>query len=346
MRAVRLHGVGDLRVEDVPAPGAPGQGEVLIRVTAAGICGSDIHNYRTGLWLSRAPSIPGHELTGVVIAAGAETGFRSGETVVADSRFWCGICPACQAGQRHLCARLGFVGEVCDGGFAEEVLLPARLVHRVDPTLPPAIAAMAEPLAVAFRAAARCCAAPGSTVLVAGCGPIGGLTALTLVRAEANVLVADRNAARAERVAAVTGARPVALTPQAVSDALVGRPLLAAVEATGSPAALSALVSCMSAGATVALVGIYHGSLTLDPNALVEREITLAGCHAFHEELAIALAFVSDWADDLSRFIDREVDLEGVPDAYARLAAGSADGLKTIVRPQGLRWSASPTPGA
>src|SRR4051812_1236150 len=148
MRAARLHDVGDLRVEEIAPPSAPQGKEVVIRVAAAGVCGSDLHNFRTGQWMSRKPSTPGHELSGEVVAVGsAVTKFSPGDRVVADSRFWCGECAQCRSGLRHLCERLGYVGEVCDGGFAEALLLPERLLLPVDPRVEPAVAAMAEPLA-------------------------------------------------------------------------------------------------------------------------------------------------------------------------------------------------------
>src|SRR5688572_17553191 len=147
MRAVRLHGIGDLRVEEVPPPAAPEPGWAGLKVLAAGICGSDLHNFRTGQWISRAPSTPGHELCGEITAVGAGVeGLSVGDRVVADSRFWCGTCEACRAGRPNLCERLGYVGEVCDGGFAEELILPVRLLHKVPGFLDPAIAATAEPL--------------------------------------------------------------------------------------------------------------------------------------------------------------------------------------------------------
>src|SRR3954468_1451198 len=183
MRAARLYDVGDLRIEDVPAPETPTGDEVLIRVAAAGICGSDLHNFRTGQWMSRKPSTPGHEFSGQVVAVGsAVTKFLPGDRVVADSRFWCGECTQCLAGLRHLCERLGYVGEVCNGGFAEALLLPERLLFRIDPGLDLAIAALAEPLAVALHVVKRSAPAKGAPALVVGCGPIGGLVALVLAR--------------------------------------------------------------------------------------------------------------------------------------------------------------------
>lgn len=335
MKAVRLHAAGDLRVEDVPSPGTPAPGWVRLDVTAAGICGSDLHNYRTGQWITRAPSIAGHELAGTVAEIGAGVaGFAPGDTVVADSRFWCGECPACRAGRQHLCERLGFVGEACDGGFAPEIVLPARLLMKVPPAVDPAVAAMAEPLAVALHAVRRLAAPAGAPVLVVGCGPIGGLAALLLARDhDGPVLVADRNEARARRVAAVTGATVVSLEAEALRAALGGRRPGAAIEATGSPAALGALIGAVAGGARVALVGIYHGTLALDPTRLVEHEIDLVGCHAFTDELGTAVARLPELADDLARLIDRQIGLDEVPDAYARLLKGEADGLKTIIRP-------------
>ncbi|TIS96643.1 zinc-binding dehydrogenase [Mesorhizobium sp.] len=329
MKAARLHAAGDLRVEDVPPPGEPAPGWVRLKVTAAGICGSDLHNFRTGQWISRAPSIVGHEFAGEVTAVGADVSeLACGDRVVADSRFWCGECPACRAGLHNICATLGFVGEVCDGGFAEETELPARLLLRHDPALDPAIAAMAEPLAVALHAMRRLSAPAGAPVLIAGCGPIGGLAALLLSRrGKRPVFVADRNAARADLVAEVSGATVVNL------DALPHDPNLRhAIDATGNVTVMARLLDLLAGGGTLALVGISHGRLDLDPNLLVEREIALVGCHAFTDELAPAVAMLGDLAPALSRFVAEEIAIGEIPAAYQRLIAGMSGGLKTIVR--------------
>lgn len=333
MRAARLHGPGDLRVEDIAPPAAPEPGWVKLRVDAAGICGSDLHNFRTGQWISRAPSTAGHELTGTVIAVGEGVDIVAvGDRVVADSRFWCGECAQCHAGRRHLCTSLGFVGEICDGGFAEQAVLPARLLHVVDAALDERVAAMAEPLAVALHAVRRLPKTAGS-VLVVGCGTIGGLAALLLSRAFAGtVLVADRNPGRCARVARVTGASIVDLNRDAIAAATADAPLLAAVEATGSIAALSQLLGVLDAGGTVAMVGIFHGRLDIDPNILVEREIALLGCHAFADELPDAIRMLGELTEPMVELIDREIGLDDVPAAYERLLAGQGDGLKTIIR--------------
>ncbi|MDZ5697915.1 zinc-dependent alcohol dehydrogenase [Chelativorans sp. M5D2P16] len=332
MKAVRLYAARDLRVEAIERPGSPGADEVRLKVRAAGICGSDLHNFSTGQWISRAPSVAGHEFAAIVTEVGAAvTGFAPGDTVVADSRYWCGKCPACRSGRQNICESLGFVGELCDGGFAEETLLPARLLIKHDPALDPAIAAMAEPLAVALHAVRKQAVPAGEAVLVAGCGPIGGLAALLLARFHTGpLLVADKNAARVALVADVTGARTIDLDDIATAGG--DPPLRYALDATGNIGVMEKLLKALAGGGSLALVGIAHGAMELDPNLLVERETALIGCHAFTHELPEAVALLSDLQPALARFIGERIPLEEVPAAYARLLAGDSRGLKTILQ--------------
>jgi len=334
MKAARLYAAGDIRVEDIDIPGQLSADWVRVSVTAAGICGSDLHNFRTGQWITRSPSVAGHEFAGVVTEIGADVvALKVGDSVVADSRFWCGECAACRSGRHNICDHLGFVGEICDGGFAEQAVLPARLLVRHDPALDPAIAAMAEPLAVALHAVRRQKVPPGEPVLVIGCGPIGGLAALVLSRLhDGPVLVCDRNADRAKLVAQVTGASIVALDTAPLGDVLFGRRLRYALDATGQIEVLMQVIARLGGGGSLALVGISHGRIDLDPNILVEREIALIGCHAFGGELPEAVAMLAGLSDALTRLIDREIAIDDVPQAYERLVGGKAAGLKTIVR--------------
>lgn len=329
MKSARLHGTEDIRFETVDRPAAPTGDEVQIRVMAAGICGSDIHNYRTGCWITRTPSIPGHEFAGEVASVGPGVqGLKSGDRVVADSRYWCGACAACASGRPHLCTSLGFVGEVCDGGFAEYAILPERLLMKVESRVPMDVAATAEPLAVALHAVSRLDPRPGAPVLVTGCGMIGALSALVLARSGFGpVLVADRNTERARLVADVTGGRVVDLTPESLGPDVSG-----VIEATGSGAVLQALPRLVAAGTRIALVGIFHGGVNIDPTLLVEREVSLIGCHAFKDELPDAVARLGGYADAIAQFLDTANRLEDVPQAYRRIIAGEAMKPKTIIR--------------
>jgi (R,R)-butanediol dehydrogenase/meso-butanediol dehydrogenase/diacetyl reductase len=260
---------------------------VNVKVSAAGICGSDLHNFRTGQWITRRPSVAGHEFSGVVSAVGDDVeAVKVSDTVVADSRVWCGTCPACVSGRANICENLGFVGEVCDGGFADEVQLPARLLHKYDASLSAKVAAMAEPLAVALHAVRKLNIRAGEPVLIVGCGTIGGLSALVLSKLhDGPIFLADLNAARATAVAELVGGRHVGLSKEGIAAAPGDTRLRYAVDATGSVKAIAALLDLLHGGGTIALVGISHGTLDFDPNILVEREIALAGCHAFNDEL-------------------------------------------------------------
>lgn len=333
MKAVRLHDANDLRVEEMASPSWPPAGFVNLQVRAAGICGSDLHNYRTGQWISRRPSTAGHEFCGRITAIGdGVTDFAIGDVVSLDSRMWCGLCPACSSGRTNVCENLGFVGEVCDGGFADEVQVPAKLLVGHDPQLSPHIAAMAEPLAVALHAVRRLAVPRGEPVLVVGCGTIGGLSALILSRLhDGPVLLSDLNAERARRVSDVTGGKIVTLDKAVIDAALSGDRLRYALDATGSIQAIGRAVVLLSGGGGLALVGISHGKLDFDPNILVEREISLIGCHAFCDELPEATALLTELAPALHRFIEVLPSLDDVPAAYDRLLRGESSALKTII---------------
>lgn len=324
MRAVRLYAKGDLRVETIAAPQPPAAGEVTLAVAAAGICGSDLHNFKTGAWIGRAPSVVGHEFTGTVIALGeGVTHVATGDRVVVDSRHICGTCPACRDGRAQVCERLGFLGEAIDGGFAESVTLPGRNVLRADNRVPDRHLAMAEPLAVALHALRRLAAPKAVPLIITGCGPIGGLVALLASREGHSVTVVDRNADRADLVARATGGRIAA--PGTFPR------FRYAIDITGHDQVIADLVDAIDGCGTLAVVGIGRPGPVIDPVKLVEREITLVGCHAFGDELHEVNALLPELSPKLDAFIAEEIRLEAVPDAYARHIAGQVAGLKTII---------------
>lgn len=321
MKAVRLYGIGDIRSEDIPLP-APGPLEVRLKVLAAGICGSDVHNLRTGQWISRSPSTPGHEFCAEILECGSRVeGFLPGDRVVADSRVWCGRCPACLQGNFNLCDHLGFVGEVCDGGFAEQAVLPVRNLLKVPADLPPAIAALSEPLGVALRAVNQLSPGRSDTVRVTGGGTIGGLAALLLH--------------------AVSGCRVQLIEPNEARYRLISQivPLAEpggfrlAIEATGVASVLNTLVNTITPGGRIASVGIFHGDVTLNANRLVERELTLTGCSVFRDEQRQAIALLPGLMTALSAISSPPIGLDEVPAAFDTLLAGKSPFLKTLVIP-------------
>jgi (R,R)-butanediol dehydrogenase/meso-butanediol dehydrogenase/diacetyl reductase len=327
MRAIKFYGVEDLRVEPAPLPSLQSPQDVRVRVLAAGICGSDIHNYQTGQWVSKLPVIPGHECAGWVVESG-DPAFAPGDMVVADSRAFCGTCPACTAGRFNLCENLGFVGEVCDGGFAEQVVLPARGLYHVPLGIPAEIAVMSEPLAVALHAINTLAPLPGQPVMVTGGGPIGGFICLLLKHlGHAPVYLMERNAFRRQLIMEVTGAEPADIFRPTCPN------FAHAVDATGSTAIVEALIKRITPGGTLALVGLFHGGLNIDLNRIVEREIKLRGCSVFENEMTQVLPMLADLAPALSRLSSDPIPIEAIPDAYNALIAGDSRTLKTIIHP-------------
>ncbi len=183
MQAARLHGPLDLRVERVPKPPAPGPGQVLLRVKATGICGSDLHSFqdaRIGDTQIRAPLILGHEFAGVVEAVGADSldgnfePLKLGTRVAVDPAQPCGRCEFCEKGHPNLCRRLHFCGNFPDGGsLCEWMLMPSRSCFPVPSTITDTTAALLEPLGVALHAVDLGRVGVGHNAAILGAGPIG-----------------------------------------------------------------------------------------------------------------------------------------------------------------------------
>src|SRR3982750_4960088 len=178
MKALLLSEYNLLEIVDVPMP-RPGPDEVLVRVEACGICGSDVHGYDGSSGRRIPPVVMGHEAAGTVAETGAGvTGFAKGDRVTFDSTVYCGQCSNCQRGDANLCDRRQVLGVSCgdyrrNGAFAEFVVVPARIVHCLPHNLSFHEAALLEAVAVALHAVSLVPVAPGSTALVVGAGMIG-----------------------------------------------------------------------------------------------------------------------------------------------------------------------------
>jgi len=195
MKAARLHGPRDLRVERVRDP-RPEPGEVVVRMVAAGLCGTD-HEIWSGARPVAYPRVMGHELVGRVEAAAPDvTRVRPGDPVVVEPNYSCGRCPLCREGNRNLCLSRTTIGINADGGFAELVRVPARCCWAAAPGAAPDALLLAEPLAVVVRAVGRGTPKAGESAAIVGAGSLG-LLALQVLRARgARVMVTSRSRRR------------------------------------------------------------------------------------------------------------------------------------------------------
>jgi L-iditol 2-dehydrogenase len=311
VRALRYHGPGDLRVEDVPRP-EPEPGDVLVQVEVALTDGTDAKAFRRGhpLLLSETPSPFGHEFCGIDVA--------TGRRVVAANSAPCGRCPPCKRNEETLCENLQ---PFLNGAYAEYLLVPARIAERnllpVPPRLAPDVAAMVEPLACCLHGVERAGVEAGQTVSVLGPGPIGLMLCATAKDAGARVVAVGGRPERRE-LAREFGAEP--------AD---GRGADVVIEAVGSAEAWRDGVELVRPGGTVVFFG--GRELAVDTFRLHYEELTLRG--AFHHaprHVRAALAFLASGAYPWERLVTHRVGLEQVA---GLLADPPPDLLKAAVLP-------------
>ncbi|MDK2927705.1 MAG: threonine 3-dehydrogenase [Bacillota bacterium] len=268
---------------------APGPGEVVIRVRAAALCGTDIHIYEWNPWAQNAglklPFILGHECAGEVAAVGA--GVHSlgvGDRVAVDTHIPCGTCRLCQTGRQHICQNLKLFGVHTNGCFAQYACVPAVCARRLPPEIPYEVGALFEPLGTAFRGA-QATEPAGKTVAVIGCGPIG-LFALASLRAlgAARIIAVDVSPARleiAQRLGADYLVNPSHNDPVAALKALTeGYGVDAFIEASGNARALRQAFQALMKGGRAALIGLPGRPIELDAGTdIVFKEATIVGIH-------------------------------------------------------------------
>jgi len=319
MRALQLWGPRDLRVHEQADPD-PMPGELLLRVTAVGLCGSDRHWFEEGAIgdavLSR-PLVLGHEVTATV-----ERGPRRGERIVVDPARPCGRCDQCVVGLDHLCPNVRFAGHgTTDGGLCTLLAWPEPLVHPVPDDVPDDEATMLEPLGVALHALELGSPAPGARAAVLGCGPLGLLLVQLLLHSGAQVLAADPVE---HRLAAAT-ALGAAATPFDVDVAF---------DAAGTQEALDRALALTRPCGRIVLVGIPDGDRTTF-SASTARRKELALLHSRRmtaRDLMRAIELVGSGRISLSGLVTARHPLDDADAAFASLVARR--GIKTVIAPQ------------
>jgi threonine 3-dehydrogenase len=255
---------------------APGQGEVLLRVDAASICGTDLHLFEWDEWASEnlvPPRVLGHELAGTVAATGAGvTRVREGDLVGVESHLFDWTCAQCRRGDMHLCRNLRVIGVDIDGGFAERIVIPEANAIESN-GLDPAVVALQEPMGNAVHAAF---AEPidGRSVLVTGCGPIG-LCAVGIAKAAGASLVIATDPEPFRLELARTMGADLALdardpaTDERIGQATGGDGVEVVLEMSGAPRALEQALRAMTRGGRISLLGIFSGAVPIELSDLV-----------------------------------------------------------------------------
>lgn len=339
MKALRWHGRGDVRLDEVAEP-APGPAEVLIRVVTCGICGSDLHEYLHGpLYIPKAPhpltgvTAPvtlGHEFSGRIVEIGAAaTGVRVGDRVTVNPCLLCGECLWCRRGQWNYCARLASLGLSRDGAMAPLVTAPASGCHLLPPAVDDQRGASVEPLAVVVHAVRRARLAGGERVAVVGAGPIGLLMLQVLKARGAGWVAVVEPRKERRRLAQELGADavvdPEAQDPaRAVAQLTEGERAAVAFECVGSPAAFATALRTAGKGGRIVLVGLVPETVETNLLGLLAHEKEIVGSSAYVDEFAEAIGLLAEGRVRIDPLVTVRVPLE---DSLPR-------GIEALLRPE------------
>lgn len=342
MHACVLHNVGDLRFEDVPRPDA-GPGEVVLRVAACGVCGSDIPRvFVKGTY--NFPMIPGHELAGVVEAVGPEVDRALiGRQAAVFPLIPCMKCTLCEVGEYAQCTDYNYLGSRCDGGFAEYVRVPAWNLALTPPGVSLEEAAMTEPAAVAVHALRQGGIDIGDHVLIVGAGPIGLMVAMwAQAWGAGEVMLADideRKLAFARELGFQNTFNP---RDEGIGEwvkRLTGSGADLAVEAAGNAAALEQCLLLVRPLGRVVLMGNPDGDVTLPQQAywgILRKQLKLVGTWNSsysslpRNEWKLTLDFIASGKLNVQRLITHRVALNELADAMRKMRDRSEFSTKIL----------------
>jgi L-iditol 2-dehydrogenase len=343
VKALVLEEYGRFSYRDVPEPEV-GPDDVLVRIEACGICGSDVHGMDGSTGRRIPPIVMGHEAAGVIAGAGARVkGYPEGRRVTFDSTIYCGTCFFCRRGEINLCDNRRVLGVSCaeyrqPGAFAQYISVPQRILYPLPDDLSFERAVMTEPLSVAMHAARRVPPLLGASAVIVGAGTIG-LLVIQCLRASGCGLIVAVDVAR-ERLdhARRLGADHVLDSTRADVHAEIlrlteGRGVDAAFEAVGIPATFALALGCLRKGGALSLVGNIAASVDLALQAAVTREITLYGSCASAGEYPACMELMSRGKVDVDALISATAPLSEGPGWFERLSRGEKGLLKVILKP-------------
>jgi L-iditol 2-dehydrogenase len=336
MRAAVLRGPGELVVEERPVP-EPGPGEVVVRVTSVGVCGSDTHYYehgRIGRFVVEDPLVLGHEASGEVAARGADvTSLAVGQRVSIEPGVPDLTCEQCLAGRYNLCPNMQFFATPpIDGAFAEYVVVHAAFAHPVPEGMSDDAAALLEPLSVGIWACSKGGVTAGSRVLVTGAGPIGLVSVqAALAFGATEVVVSDVNPARLALARDLGATAAVDARTADLSD--LERPPQVLLECSGHPKATAQALRALDRAGRAVLVGMGGDELSLPLSVVQEHELEVTGTFRYAGTWPTAIALVASGRIDLDRLV---TGTYGLHQAEEALTAGRRDPqtVKVVVHPQ------------
>jgi len=347
MKALLLSAPGQLSYTDIDTP-SPGPGEVLVRVAACGICGSDVHGYTGATGRRIPPLVMGHEAAGTVDRVGPGVGdIAVGTRVALDSTVFCGTCSHCRAGAENLCTDRQVLGVSCGpyrrhGCFAEHVVVPRRVVYPIPDSVDFVAAALLEPLTIALHAVHLGAAGPATrSAVVVGAGPIGlacvaslrayGVPRIAAIDLEADRLAQARELGATETFVAGDGVGAAAARWGTSTPETDGADLV--IEAVGATAPVRTAIEACTRGGTVVLVGNVSPAIELPLQAVVTRQLRLQGSCASAGCYPEAIRLVAEGRVNLAGFVSRVAPLGEGPTWFTRLHDREPGLVKVVLEP-------------
>lgn len=343
MKALLLKNYKELELVDFPTPEC-GPNDVLVRVRACGICGSDVHGFDGSTGRRIPPLVMGHEAAGEIAAVGANVkGYREGDRVTFDSTVSCGQCYFCCRGQINLCDNRQVLGVSCGefrrhGAFAEYVLVPSNILYRLPDSLPYEHAALIEAVSIAVHAVNITPIELGDTAVVVGTGMIGLLVVQAARLAGCSQVIAvdldDAKLEVAKSLGATHTINPKTTdAPARVAELTEGHGAAVAIEAVGAAAPIKTAILCVRKGGTVTLVGNISPNVEIPLQTVVSRQIRLQGSCASNGEYPACIALLANGAIKVDPIISAQATLEETPKMFDRLYAHDPSLMKVVVRP-------------
>lgn len=313
--------------------------EVLLKVHACGVCGTDIHIYEGVMPWARLPLIPGHEFSGVVVDVGENVDTISiGDVVAVDPNIACGLCRYCRSGRRNLCSKVESIGVTRDGGFAEYVVAPVSQLYKIPSGLSLDEAAFTEPVACCLHGITRLSIKPGEDVLIVGAGPIGLIHLQLAKRAGAGrVIVVEVNDVRlklAEKLGADLTVNPSKEdVTEVINSLLRGKAVEAAIDAAGGSKSLTSALKCLEPGGRLLVFGVASEEdiWCIKPYDIYKRELTIIGSFINPYEMDAALNLLASGAIDVKPLISHIINLGDLEKALKREIPNT---IKILVKPQ------------
>jgi len=342
MKAVVLHKIGDLRLEEVPAPGAPGPDEVKVRVKNVGVCGSDVHYYkrgRIGDFVVEKPMILGHETGGEVVEVGsAVKRLKVGDKVAMEPGIPCRKCEFCKTGKYNLCQTIFFWATPPDhGSLAEYVIHPADFCFKLPEGVSTAEGSMIEPLAVGVHACNLARVKGGSSAAVLGAGPIGLLAMqVALAYGAATAIATDVSPSRlalAQSLGAALTINPAKEdVVKRVMEATDGKGVDLVLECSGAAQAITQAVDLVKPGGTIVWVGMTHPpEVPLNQVKLIVKEIRTQGVFRYANAYPTAVNLVAAGRIRLAPLITARFPFARAIEAIELCATGAAEQIKVMI---------------